>query len=525
MPRITDKNRRWWILITMTGCLSMILIDQTVVSVALPSIQRDLDASQTGLQWVVNAYLLALAALVAVGGRLGDMFGNGRMFKLGVAVFIAASAACGLAQSETWIVVARAVQGAGAALMVPATGAIVINAFAPEERGRAMGIYAGISMIFLAIGPLVGGLLTEGITWRAVFYINLPIGIGMLVLAAVTLPRDTPEGGAIDWPGLLTLVGGLTALVLALMQSQDWGWGSPATIGLLVAAAILLPLFCIIEPRVRNRLIELRLFASRNFTVDNIVLAAVEFSLTGLTVFGAIYVQNVLDFSPIGAGLSLLPLTVPLLVLAPLAGRIYDRAGPRGLVGGGVLLVGLGLMWNAALLDEQDYAVLVPGYLLMGVGLALVMSPASTDVMNAAPAALRGEASGVMQTMRQVGGTVGLALMATIVAHIQSDKIESYLESQGESAAQAAQLEGILSEGGDAQSAATSQISPDVLNEAQDALVSGIGTAYWVGGAVMVVAAVVALLLLRRVEAVDAPAIDPKPAHPAHAPVSPAASA
>jgi EmrB/QacA subfamily drug resistance transporter len=297
MPRITDENRRWWILITMTGSLSMILIDQTVVSVALPSIQRDLDASQSGLQWVVNAYLLALAALVAVGGRLGDMFGNGRMFKLGVAVFVGASAACGLAQSETWIIVARAVQAAGAALMVPATGAIVINAFAPEERGRAMGIYAGISMIFLAIGPLLGGLLTEGITWRAVFYINLPIGIAMLVLAAITLPRDTPTGGAIDWPGTLTLVGGLTALVLALMQSEDWGWGSPATIGLLAAAAILLPLFCFIEPRIHSRLIELRLFTSRNFTVDNIVLAAVEFSLTGLTVFGAIYVQNVLGFT------------------------------------------------------------------------------------------------------------------------------------------------------------------------------------------------------------------------------------
>ena len=251
----------------------------------------------------------------------------------------------------------------------------------------------------------------------------------------------------------------MTALVLALMQSEDWGWGSPATIGLLAAAAILLPTLLLHRAPNPNRLIELRLFASRNFTVDNIVLAAVQFSLTGLTVFRAIYVQNVLGFSPIGAGLSLLPLTFPLLVLAPIAGRVYDRAGPRLLVGGGVLLAGIGLMWDAAVLDEQDYALLVPGYLLMGVGLALVMSPASTDVMNAAPAA-PGEASGVMQTMRQVGGTVGLAMMATIVATIQSDRIESYLESQGESPAQAERLERILSEGGDAQSAATSQISP-----------------------------------------------------------------
>ena len=191
----------------MTGALSMILIDETVVSVALPTIARDLDMSQTDLQWVVNAYLLALAALVAVDGRLGEIFGQARVFKIGVIVFIAASAACGFAQSETWLIGSRAVQGAGAALMIPASGAIVINTFAVSERGRAMGIYAGISMIFLALGPLVGGVLTQGVTWRAVFWINLPVGLTMLALAHLSLERGKRSADArFDPPGALTRV-------------------------------------------------------------------------------------------------------------------------------------------------------------------------------------------------------------------------------------------------------------------------------------------------------------------------------
>ena len=231
MVRLTVENRKWWILATMTGALSMVLIDGTVVSVALPAIQRDLHMSQAGLQWVVNAYLLALASCVAAGGRLGDLFGQARMFRLGALVFVAASAGCGLAQSQAWIIAARAMQGLGAAAMIPATGTIVINAFHVRERGRAMGIYAGSSMISLALGPLLGGLLTQLISWRAVLWVNLPLGLSMLALAAVTLPADEPERGAsMDWRGALTLVPGLLMIVLAVMQSQQWGWNSAATI-------------------------------------------------------------------------------------------------------------------------------------------------------------------------------------------------------------------------------------------------------------------------------------------------------
>lgn len=520
MPRLTDQNRKWWILVTMTGALSMILIDETVVSVALPTIERDLDMSQTALQWVVNAYLLALAALVAVGGRLGEMVGQARMFKIGALVFIAASAACGLAQSDAWIIGARVIQGVGAALMIPPSGAIVINAFDVSERGRAMGIYAGISMIFLALGPLVGGLLTEGVSWRAVFWINLPVGLAMLALGHLSLRPDRPsEDARHDLRGAFTLVPGLVMVVLALMQSQQWGWGSAAVVTLLAAGLALIVGFVFVERRAAAPLIQLGLFASRNFSIDNGVLGMVQFALTGLTVFGAIYVQQLLGFSPISAGLSLLPLTIPLLLLAPQAGKLYDRIGPRPLVGAGAGLCGAGLAWSAAFLDKFSYPWLLPGYVAMGVGLALVMTPASTDAMNSAPTRFRGEASGVMQTVRQVGGTVGLAIMGTIVASVQTDKLNAFGAQVHATAAQEAALSHKLAEA-HGNPSALHGVPSQVIDATRHALASGISSAYYVGASVMVLGSIIAWILLRRVAAADATAPPIRPpvtpgAHPA----------
>jgi EmrB/QacA subfamily drug resistance transporter len=520
VPRLTTENRKWWILVTMTGALSMILIDETVVSVALPTIERDLDMSQTGLQWVVNAYLLALAALVAVGGRLGEMLGHARVFKIGAIVFIAASTACGFAQSEALLIASRAVQGIGAALMIPPSGAIVINTFNVSERGRAMGIYAGISMIFLALGPLVGGVLTQGVTWRAVFWVNLPIGLLMLALAHLTLERDEPDASArLDLVGAFTLVPGLAMIVLGLMQAQQWGWGSVGVVALLGVGAVLVVAFILVERRASAPLVQLGLFRSRNFSIDNAVLALVQFALTGLTVFGAIYVQQLLGYGPIGAGLSLLPLTAPLLVIAPRAGKLYDRVGPRALVGTGALLSGAGLGWCAAVLDKFSYPWLLPGYVAMGIGLALVMTPASTDAMNAAAARFRGEASGVMQTMRQVGGTVGLAVMGTIVATVQSDKLTSLTASIQAPPAQKAELGHRLAEAHGNPDALTG-VAPQLVDATKDALVSGISSSYWVGAATLLAGGLLAWGLLRRVRAADAEAPAVKPpvtpgAHPA----------
>ena len=503
--RITDANRRWWVLGTMTGSLSMILIDQTVVSVALPTIQGDLDVSQTGLQWIVNAYLLSLAVLVALGGRIGDLLGNERTFRIGALVFVLASAGCGLAGKESEILVARAIQGVGAALMLPASGAIVMAAFGPKERGRAMGVYAGVSMVFLALGPLVGGLLTEGVSWRAVFYVNLPVGVAMLVAARVTMPRSAappPVGGRIDWPGVPLIVVGLGSLVLALMQSQAWGWGSAATIVLLCTAAALLPVFVWWELRAPQPLIALRLFRSANFGADNGVLAAVQFALVGVSVFGAIWVQDVLGFGPVEAGLSLLPLTLPLLVMAPLAGRLYDLIGPRAPVSAGALVIAAALAWNAAMLEKLSYAWVVPGYVALGIGLGLVMTPASTDAMNVAAVRLRAQASGVTQTVRQVGGTIGMAVMGTIVAHAQTDRITSWVRDDPSTrAAQVPELEALIAQPDQLQDGG---ISPDLLAEVRHAVTDAIATSYWAATGVLLVAAATAGLVLRRVRAADA---------------------
>jgi EmrB/QacA subfamily drug resistance transporter len=497
----------------MTLSLSMILIDQTVVSVALPTIQRDLDVSQTGLQWIVNAYLLAIAAFVAVGGRIGDMYGNDRVFKLGAAVFVASSAVCGLAGTEALLLVARAVEGVGAALMIPATGAIVLNAFEPQERGRAMGVYAGVSMIFLALGPLLGGVLTQDVTWRAVFWINVPIGAVMLTLTHITVPRSPRIPDArIDWFGLATIVPGLTAMVLALMQSQSWGWGSVKTLGCLAGGLVLLAVFVLVELRHDQPLIQLRLFRNRNFSGDALVLFCIEFALIGLTVFGAVWVQNVLGFSPIESGLSLLPLTFPLLFVAPLIGRVYDGMGPRAIVAGGCLLVAAALFWSAAELDRISYGWLVPGYLLMGIGIGMVMSPTNTDALNAAPPKDRGEASGMIQTLRQVGGSVGLAVMGTVVTSVQQSHIDSFLAtSAAGNPGEAAQLEHLLKV---PSAAASTHVSPAVLGASHDALTVATSTSYWVAGGVMAVVGVVAWAVLRHVRAADAPA----PVHPAHIP-------
>jgi EmrB/QacA subfamily drug resistance transporter len=420
-PISAASPRRWWVLATMTGALSMIMIDQTVVSVALPTMQRDLGLTAAGVQWVVNAYLLVLAVLVALGGRIADLLGAERTFRAGSALFVLASALCGLADGEAAIIAARGLQGVGAAMMVPSTGALIVNTFDARERGKAMGIYSGVSMVFLALGPLVGGLLTQGVSWRAVFYINLPIGLAMLAAAHVTLPhnpRPRIPAGAIDWTGLPLLIAGLGTLVLGLMQGQTWGWTSPAVLALLATAAVLVPVFLWWETRAAAPLVQLSLYRRQNFGADSVVLAGVQFALVGASVFGAVWSQQVLGFSAIRAGVGMLPLTIPLLFVAPAAGRLYDRVGPRPLLAAGSLLIAAGLAWLAMHLHLREYSWLIPGYAAMGIGIGLTISPATTDALGAADMGERSQASGIVQTVRQIGGVIGIAVLGAIVAHV-----------------------------------------------------------------------------------------------------------
>ena len=413
---ITDENRKWWTLGAMCFALFMIMLDNTVVNVALPSIQRDLGASLSALEWTVNGYTLSFAVLLATGGRLGDIFGRRRMFLFGVVIFALSSATAGLAVDTTSLVVSRVVQGVGAALMMPATLSIVTDAFPPSERGKAMGTWAGVSALALAVGPVLGGFLTEHVSWRAIFYLNIPVAAGavMAALFAVRESRDTTVGREVDYLGVATLTVGLTALVLSLVEGNSWGWGSPEIVALLVGAAVALVAFVAIELRVRVPMVEFHFFSDRNFVGAVVVALIVSFAMLGVFFFLALYMQNILGYSALEAGVRFLPSTLMIVTVAPIAGRMADRFGPRWLIAAGLTIVAASLFSFSGIAVDSTYGDLLPGFMLLGIGIALTMSPMTTAAMNAVSVDKAGIASGVLSMFRMVGGSLGVAVTGAI---------------------------------------------------------------------------------------------------------------
>jgi EmrB/QacA subfamily drug resistance transporter len=413
---VTDDNRKWWTLGAMCFALFMIMLDNTVVNVALPSIQRDLHASVSALEWTLNGYTLTFAVLLATAGRLGDIFGRRLFFMAGVIIFAVTSATAGLAANPEMLIASRAVQGVGAAMMMPATLSIVTAAFPAEERGRAIGTWAGVSALALTIGPVVGGVLTEHVSWRAIFWINLPVAAFAVAatLFAVRESRDPSVDRRIDYLGVATLTAGLTAIILALIEGNSWGWTSPLTVGLLAGGAMVLAVFVAVEQRVAAPMVDFALFKTRNFIGSNLVAFIITFAMMGSFFFMAIYMQDVLRYSPVQAGIRFLPTTVLIVAIAPLSGRISDRVGSVW-----PMSLGLGVLAIAMYMFSQvdigtTYSGLLPAFALMGAGIALVMSPMSTAAMNAVRVEKAGVASGVLQMSRMIGGTVGVAATGAI---------------------------------------------------------------------------------------------------------------
>jgi len=400
----------------MCFALFMIMLDNTVVNVALPSIQKDLGSSISGLEWTVNAYTLSFAVLLVTGGRLGDIFGRRRMFLFGVIVFGLSSAFIGFSQTDAWLVAGRVAQGVGAAFMMPATLSIISNAFPPQERGKAIGTWAGVSALALAIGPVVGGLLTEHVSWRAIFYLNIPVAIGAVLasLFAVRESRDETVGREVDFAGVAVLTAGLSALILALVEGNEWGWGSTAIVALLVGAALSLALFVAIELRVRVPMVEFHFFSNRNFVGAIVVAMIVSFSMLGVFFFLALYMQDILRYSPLEAGIRFLPSTLMIVGLAPVAGRLADRFGPRWLIAAGLLVIAGSLYSFSGIAVDSTYLELLPGFMLLGIGIALTMSPMTSAAMNAVPVEKAGIASGVLSMFRMVGGSLGVAVTGAI---------------------------------------------------------------------------------------------------------------
>ena len=418
----TDANRKWWTLASVAFALFMIMLDNTVVNVALPSIQRDLGIGISELEWVVTAYALSFAVLMLTGGKLADMFGRRRIFLVGLAVFSMSSLFCGLAGSAEVLIAARVAQGLGAAFMMPATLSIIAATFPQRERGTALGIWAGVSAMALAIGPLVGGLITEQISWNWVFYINIPVGILGLVAGRLIIreSRDTSKEQRLDLPGLLTSGIALFALVFALIEASTYGWSSPIILGLFGVAAVFGAAFVVLELRERLPMFDVSLFRNSTFTGANVVALLVSLAMFGVFFFMSLYMQNVLGYTAVRAGAAFLPMTLLIILVAPLAGRSSDTIGSRRLMTAGMTLVGVCLLLFAQVKPDSSYWNLLPAMIAGGFGMAITMPPMTAAALSAVPVDKAGVGSGMLNTFRQVGGALGVAVMGAILAAQES---------------------------------------------------------------------------------------------------------
>jgi EmrB/QacA subfamily drug resistance transporter len=489
--RLSEHNRRWWTLAAMSFALFMVMLDNTAVNVALPSIQDDFDASLSALQWTVNAYTLTFAVLLVTGGRLGDIFGRRRMFLFGVVVFALASATIGFAPSDGWLVASRAIQGIGAAFMMPGTLSIISNAFPPEERGKAIGTWAGVSAIALAIGPVVGGWLTEEVSWRAIFFINLPVAVGAVAvtLFAARESRDETVGRSVDIAGIAAMTIALTALVFALVEGNAWGWGSPEILGLLALTVASAIAFVAIERRAASPVVDFEALRSKQFLGANIIAFMISFGMLAMFFFLALYMQNILGYSPLEAGIRFLPSTLVIIFAGPVAGRLADRIGPRPLMVAGLLIVAVSLAWQSRVQIDTSYGFLVGAFVLMGLGMGLVMSPMSMAAMNAVDRTKAGVASGTLAMFRMIGGTFGVAALGALVAAIGRHDLDRSLPGLPVGARDA--LVDGLGSGAGLESA-----PPQVVSAAQEAFVNALGTGLTISAIGLALAAVAAWFLI-----------------------------
>ncbi|MFI9075475.1 MFS transporter [Streptomyces sioyaensis] len=460
-------------LAAMLFAVSMTFIDQTMVSIAAPQLTEELGLSASGIRWVVNAYLLALAACFALGGRLADLLGHRRIMFLGTGVFVLAAALCGAVPAgdaaQTWLIVCRAVQGIGAALMFPAALAVVVMVLPAEGRGRAPALFFGLSGALTAIGPVLGGWLTTW-TWRAVFWVNVPVAVVAVVL---TLPAHLPDErrrGSLDRRGALLLATGTVLSVLGLQQAATWGWASAATWACIVGGLLVLAVFVRLELRTRHPLISLRVFGDRAFVADITVLFFAMLAFVPVFFFASVYAQVALGSSPNEAGRYLLVFFAGFGVAAQLGGRILDRRGARPAIRLGTALGAVGFALWAHEMTDLSLSAQWPYIVLAGAGIGLLLAPASTDAVSRAIGTSYGEVTGVTQTVRNYAAGLGLAVLGTVLANVTTDRIVASLKDRGLSTATSRELahgltDSLSAQGGrpPAGEGASSRLPPEVL--------------------------------------------------------------
>lgn len=486
------------VLVAMIFAVAMMFIDQTIVALAVPELQSDLGVSATGAQWIINGYLLSLSAMFALGGKLADVLGHRRTVLIGVGGFAVFSALCGATPTgsigEAWIVVFRVLQGASAALLFPAALAIVVSAYPLRERGRALAVFFAASGGLTAIGPLAGGYLTEW-TWRAIFWINVPVAIAAIVL---TLRADPPEARnrvPIDWRGAALVSVGMALTVLGLQQSAVWGWGDARTWGCIVVGLIVLALFVLDQLRTKDPLIEMRIFAQRAFSADNAVLFLISAVFVPLFFFASVYAQVSLGYSASKAGLFLLVFFAGFASAAQWGGRILDERGAKPAVVLGCAAAAVGFFLWAGQLPDLNFGNQWYWLALAGAGMGMVLGPVSTDAVNRAPSASYGEVTGITQTVRNFGASLGLAILGSVLVTQNTGKIEETLTARGVPASSADHVaQSLTSSGGGG--AADAQAGRGVLAAVQLDVAHSTQVVVYAMAGIMVAAFVLARLFM-----------------------------
>jgi EmrB/QacA subfamily drug resistance transporter len=433
-------RRRWWILLTLCLSLVIITLDNTILNVALPTLVRDLEATNSELQWIIDSYTLVFAGLLLTAGSLGDRFGRKGALQVGLVVFAVGSGVSALATSPDQLIATRALMGVGGAFIMPATLSILTNVFPAEERGRAIGIWAGVSGLGVAIGPLLGGFLVEQFGWQEIFTVNLPIAALALGAGAFLVPTSKdPTAPRLDVLGALLSIAGLVALVFALIEAPVKGWNDPMILGAFALAAALLAAFAWWELRIDHPMLDVGFFRNPRFTAASAAVTLVFFAMFGYSFLLTQYFQFVLGYGAAEAGVRMLPLALTLMVVAPLSSRIVERAGTKAVVTTGLTLVTLSLLSQTALTAGSSYWDVVWRMMLLALGMGLTMAPATESIMGSLPLAKAGVGSAVNDTTRQVGGALGVAIIGSVLSSIYGDRVvETFTGRLPESAVEAA---------------------------------------------------------------------------------------
>ena len=491
-----DARRKVAVLLTLCFALFMAMLDNTVVNVALPTLTRELDAGVSQLQWIVDGYALAFASLLLTGGTLGDAYGRKRIFMSGLAIFTVASFASGLSQTSGQLIAFRVLQGVGAALLMPGTLSILTVTFGPEERAKAIGIWAGVSGLALALGPTLGGWMVERFGWESVFFLNVPIGIvGFVIAFRVISESRSDRARTLDIPGLVLGTTGLFGLTYGLIEVNRHGWTDPLILTALLGGTLLLVALLFWEHHSDTAMLPLSFFRLPAFSAGNWVAFSISFGMFGIFFFVSLYMQLIRGESPLEAGVRFLPLTGMIVLVAPLAGRIAQRYGSRLPMTFGLTLAGTGLLLFSRVGATTPYALMVPTFVMMGVGIASTMGPMTAAVMNAVGPQRAGLGSAMTNTSREVGGVFGIALLGTLLTTRLSADLGPALARIGLTPEQAKTI-GVAASHGQLDSRTLEGLTPDQVAAVQHAFstafLSGFRIALIVAAGVLLVAAVIA---------------------------------